>query len=356
MIGKKLAFLGALVIALLFPSKAQASTDFPVTEIRWWHQGSQTAWQTARLTVPDQDTSVSAYGGSLRRYDVHLAKMFEMTYHLCQQTQNLKGIGWQYEAANGNANMGMFRIRCQTAKEIVSGYRLGRTETTRLIIDQQAIQPKTTHQRDQVIAQSSEIPTLKIQGGKIDRWMKFVQKVKPRFSNYYQAVAIENRSIPFPADQLAQNLHKTTDLPVLLPDRLPWMPVKLKPSDLNVQGDRDRYIVCFGESNSIVARSSQSGAQADTCRGSSRLPVQSLTAQKGEHLESFDRTSPRTITRQVKLAQGLPGLYQESCDPQACNASMQWQYRGVTYRINARFSEQAILAKVANAAIAAGER
>ncbi|NEQ44726.1 MAG: hypothetical protein F6K00_14655 [Leptolyngbya sp. SIOISBB] len=48
-------------------------------------------WQPIVLTVPDQDTTRSAYGGILRRYDVHVAKMLEVSHHYCQQDGAIEG-------------------------------------------------------------------------------------------------------------------------------------------------------------------------------------------------------------------------------------------------------------------------
>ncbi|XGV94253.1 MAG: hypothetical protein ACAF41_00010 (plasmid) [Leptolyngbya sp. BL-A-14] len=48
------------------------------------------------LTVPDNNTTRSAYGGRLRVYDVHIAKMFEVTYNLCQSGSIGGGTSWSY--------------------------------------------------------------------------------------------------------------------------------------------------------------------------------------------------------------------------------------------------------------------
>lgn len=114
------------------PSLA-AAPDFPITELRWWNWFPKDAWQSVQLTVPDQDTTLSAYGGELRRYDVHIAKMFEVTHYLCQQNiarRTLKGFDWSYEAANGNVYMGNFHISCRLALEVVTAYGLKRLEET----------------------------------------------------------------------------------------------------------------------------------------------------------------------------------------------------------------------------------
>jgi hypothetical protein len=47
-----------------------------------------------QLTAPNRDTTQPAYGGKLRLYDVHLAKMFETSHFLCQQSRGVSGYEW----------------------------------------------------------------------------------------------------------------------------------------------------------------------------------------------------------------------------------------------------------------------
>jgi hypothetical protein len=69
------------------------------------------------LTVPDTDTTKSAFGGELRRYDIHIAKMYEVTDHLCQKWDMApeSSLIWDYQAGNGSIDMGRFRITCEDA-------------------------------------------------------------------------------------------------------------------------------------------------------------------------------------------------------------------------------------------------
>jgi hypothetical protein len=115
------------------------------------------------LKVPDTDTTVPAYGGSLRLYDVHIAKMFEISYDFCEKSNygNDHTLPWYYYAGNGNINMGEFRISCRLARELVSAYGLGKPERT-----ETDIRPRM-------------FPTLNITGGKIDKWMRFTNSFKP---------------------------------------------------------------------------------------------------------------------------------------------------------------------------------
>jgi len=113
------------------------------------------------LTVPDTDTTQSAYGGRLRNYDVHVAKMFEMTYYYCQQSYGNHTYRWRYSASNGKVGMGEFHISCRLASDIATAYGLGKPEYT----------PTS--------GRPINVPTLNITGGKIDQWMHFTRNFTP---------------------------------------------------------------------------------------------------------------------------------------------------------------------------------
>ena len=113
------------------------------------------------LIVPDSDTTEAAYGGRLRLYDVHIAKMVEVTYHACTERRQKNGLTFLYAADNGKSNMGTFRISCQLATDIVSAYGLGKYEPSQFIDDE------------------VKIRTLNITGGKVDKWIRFTNNFKP---------------------------------------------------------------------------------------------------------------------------------------------------------------------------------
>lgn len=125
------------------------------------------------LTVPDRDTTKSAYGGQLRLYDVHIAKMFEVTHFLCRQfpsNSSFKGHEWFYFADNGRINMGRFRITCQLAADIANAYGLGKAERTSIGLDTEGGPPQS---------RTGLVPTLNITGNKINQWMNFTQRFQP---------------------------------------------------------------------------------------------------------------------------------------------------------------------------------
>ena len=123
------------------------------------------------IVVPESDTTASAYGGRLRRYDVHIAKMFEVTHFMCQEGTLTPGITWNYEAGGGTINMGSFEITCRLANQIASAYGLGKSEPTNITFSAGEI--------GRPAVRSFNIPILDITGNKVPRWVSFVQGFQP---------------------------------------------------------------------------------------------------------------------------------------------------------------------------------
>ncbi|MEG3900371.1 MULTISPECIES: hypothetical protein [unclassified Microcoleus] len=123
------------------------------------------------IVVPESDTTASAYGGRLRRYDVHIAKMFEVTHFMCQSGNVTPGITWNYAAGGGRINMGSFEITCRLANQIVIAYGLGKSEPTNVTFSAGEIgRPSVS---------SFNVPILDITGNKVPRWVSFVQGFQP---------------------------------------------------------------------------------------------------------------------------------------------------------------------------------
>ncbi|HEY9885432.1 MAG TPA: hypothetical protein V6C98_17645, partial [Thermosynechococcaceae cyanobacterium] len=78
-----------------FALHATAGTEVPITRIDFAGAGGDFQHRTGTFVVPDRDTTLSAYGGSLRRYDVHIAKMIEVTAAVwCARSPNYQGVYW----------------------------------------------------------------------------------------------------------------------------------------------------------------------------------------------------------------------------------------------------------------------
>ena len=143
-----------------------AQTSFPISWITFIG-GYGSNMVIAEFTVPDYKTTVPA-GGGLRRYDAHMAKMFELTHYECLDSQadrNWNGISWQYYAGNRDIDMGTFNISCNLARDIATAYGLRSSEVT----------PVTYYRADTTI----NVPKLNIVGGKVPSWLRFTQNFKP---------------------------------------------------------------------------------------------------------------------------------------------------------------------------------
>ena len=148
---------------------AQESTQLPLS-IRYGGTEARGGFVLMQLTAPNRDTTQPAYGGKLRLYDVHLAKMFETSHFLCQQSRGVSGYEWVYSAGNGSIRMGNFRIPCSLASEAASTYGLGKPERTSIAKDTERGRPESD---------VYSIPILDITGSRVQRWINFMQNFKP---------------------------------------------------------------------------------------------------------------------------------------------------------------------------------
>ncbi|MBW4472287.1 MAG: hypothetical protein KME45_18065 [Stenomitos rutilans HA7619-LM2] len=201
------------------PSLA-AAPDFSITELRWWNWFPSDPWQSIQFTVPDQDTTISAYGGELRRYDIHVAKMFEVTRYLCQRNiarRTLKGFDWHYEAANGNVDMGRFKITCRLAREIITAYGLGHIEQTEINLpfDENG-QFMIANDRPIIGVKKPAIPVLNITSSKVATWMSYVQTFQPA-SDPWKHLLVENS---FPTDEVLSKIKDKTEVPIAILNHL----------------------------------------------------------------------------------------------------------------------------------------
>ena len=117
------------------------------------------------MRTPVSNTTKSFNGGILRVYDVHIAKMVEVTHHQCNNTRSRRDRTWRYSA--NDENMGKFRISCDLANDIAIAYGMGKPEPTAIFMAE-SDEPST-----------NRIPTLNITGGKVKTWMEFTQNFKP---------------------------------------------------------------------------------------------------------------------------------------------------------------------------------
>src|SRR6478672_8671993 len=108
---------------------ARPSTNISAIQIEPMQRNGQ---EQLTLIVPDRDIYRSS-GDGLSRYDLHMAKMFEVTFAHCDQLRpHIQQVQWHYTADNGNRNLDQFSISCQLAQEVVDAYGLSNSEPTRM--------------------------------------------------------------------------------------------------------------------------------------------------------------------------------------------------------------------------------
>jgi hypothetical protein len=165
----KLLFVWTITTTLLAGAIAPQAVKADIPMIVTYDEGM---WS---LDVPDADTTASAYGGRLRLYDIHIAKMVEVTNDYCSRSRPTSGSRpetyyWSYSADRGRANMGNFRITCELAQSLATIYGLGKPESTTVRFE---VSSAVMGSRTQ------KFPILNITGKKIGKWINFTSNFKP---------------------------------------------------------------------------------------------------------------------------------------------------------------------------------
>jgi len=158
-----IASISTLLLGAIAVSEVQAGPDKTVGSDGTTIGTNGDVWV---LRTPVSDTTQSFDGGNLRVYDVHIAKMVEVTHQECKTTPSREDRTWRY-LANNDEWMGEFRISCQLANDLAIAYGMGKPEMTAIFMAE-VDEPSTT-----------AIPTLNITGGKVQTWMQFTQNFQP---------------------------------------------------------------------------------------------------------------------------------------------------------------------------------
>ncbi len=326
---RQLAWLTGSAVALglvsTFGLMATATRDeVKITEIRVWEGGARAPWQTGRLTVPDADTTIAGPHQQLRLYDRHVARLFELTYGQCQKNDALQGMQWTYEAANGNVNMGQFRIRCRTATEVVSGYQLGKAE----------VLPVSLEGREAVTIDQAQVRTLNITGTKVDHWLRFVQTIRPVRS-------------PLQDPKLPMVTLRSSQISGEIPSGMTQVLPRVLPK-LSILKDSDRFVVLPEYQGYRICPTVGESKACDRMRA---RVFQEFSAKQGGEFYDAKKLSTRDVYRKIELVQGTPGIYLENCGDRSCTSSVQWKRDGVLYEVQANYRDQPILVSIANRAI-----
>lgn len=317
----------AFTIAPLTPNSALARTELSITEIRWFNYSSEDSWQPIQFIVADRNTAKSAGGRKLRLYDVHIAKMFEISHFLCDRDRAAEGYDWSYEAENGNIEMGRFKISCNLARSTASAYGLSKPEIT--VIRRNF---NLKNGRPSIAVEKYSIPTLNIAKNRVLQWRDFVQKFPPLDNS-----GAQKANIRFPASNIFRQIKGKTRVPVFLPNILPLSDIQ--ELDFDVQAGSHGYIVGM-----YLAK----GCRAGACY------FGTIEAKRNEPFSPPSQL-PGDTYRSIELAGGMRGIYFNICGAY-CTAFVEWQRLGVLYRVTRKNGSQQEVVQIANSALQAGQR
>ena len=316
-----------LAIALSTPKPLVAQTDVPIAEIRWFNYTSKDGWQRIQFTVADRHTAKSVGTRKLRLYDIHIAKMFEISHFLCDRDRTSEGYDWSYEAENGNIEMGRFKISCNLARSTAATYGLGKPKIT--VIRRNF---NLKNGRPSIAVEKYAIPTLNIAKNRVVQWKTFVQT----FPLLDKLVA-EKAHSRFPASNIFRQIKGKTRVPVFLPSILPLS--EIQQLDFDVQAGSHGY---------IIAMYLGKGCRAGACF------FGIIEAKRNEPFSSPSQL-PRDTYRSIELAGGMRGIYFNNCGAY-CTAFVEWQRLGVLYRVTRKNGTQQEVVQIANSALQAGQR
>ncbi len=117
LVGNFFNFADAIPVKNVSVSFANAGGDFTTRQ--------------ASFQVPEKQTTTVVQDG-LRLYDLHIAKMIELTNYFCNEGEARKGdyiVYWNYEAEGGKVFMGKYSMTCQFAKDTIAKFGTVAKET-----------------------------------------------------------------------------------------------------------------------------------------------------------------------------------------------------------------------------------
>jgi hypothetical protein len=118
----------------------------------------------AAFVVPEQDPSLFTADRLMRSYDVHVAKMVEITDYECRQPKRLwSRVQWRYLV--GRVYVGNIKISCDAARDAAIAYGFSRPEQ----------RPVHYYNSPAVVT----VPVLNLNRANADRWMDFAQTLLP---------------------------------------------------------------------------------------------------------------------------------------------------------------------------------
>lgn len=152
----------SLISIASFGAASSAQANDPRVSIAG--AGGDSSSRYATLSTISKNTTQKAENG-LRLYDLHIAKMLEVSSHYCQDRPKDYSLHWNYLADEGKIFMGAYHIPCSLAKNTLK--KFGVKGTVTLPIDYAGNEDPTT------------FPALNLTSKNAADFAKFVQTLKP---------------------------------------------------------------------------------------------------------------------------------------------------------------------------------
>lgn len=136
----------------------------PNAYINFARPGGDFSSRTVTFAVPEKDTTTLAQDG-LRLYEIHLAKMIEVTNEFCKEQKDSYVIHWNYELEDRKVFMGKYSFSCQFVKDTVKEFGTSGVESIEV---HQAGKPTVV-----------KIAPLNLRGKNVQQFSTLVQFIKP---------------------------------------------------------------------------------------------------------------------------------------------------------------------------------
>jgi hypothetical protein len=129
----------------------------------------------ASFSVPNRDNNSAFFNSELSLYDLHIAKMYEVTDALCQRqftfpfNQNVQVFQWAY-AAN-SFPIGQLQISCREAQDVFNTYG-------RAFLSESTVIRRPLSLGAPPSSELFQIPTLNLVGYRVPLWKNFTRQLR----------------------------------------------------------------------------------------------------------------------------------------------------------------------------------
>jgi serine/threonine-protein kinase len=129
----------------------------------------------ASFSVPDRSNDRAFFNSELSLYDLHIAKMYEVTDALCDRrltfpfSQNIQTFQWSYSA--NSFPIGQLQISCREAEDVINTY--GRAFLSESTPIRRPLSPDAPPSSEIL-----QIPTLNLAGYQVPLWKSFTRRLR----------------------------------------------------------------------------------------------------------------------------------------------------------------------------------